>query len=426
MQNITNQAFRHDTIEVDIHTLIQRLRTSNIQTGKGFYLSYFPSRGQVMTMSIQVNNACDTLYGDIILKPYLALFLETIWSFLFQLFVTELAIPLLSPCLQPVMSPLLRPISELWKKAGFRPPYWSSEYENWKLSKNKASTDVNANANVLEIGLSMTMNPAHGKDNTIQARNSTETPSVSDTSSLERHIDKIASQSKSAVIFITCQLILLYVQLVFAAVHTNTTLSGWTQYTNLYGLLTNSILVTVFVSLTSAFLKEKFNEELRPTRPDCDHPVLDHILKNLEHHYKQSLLTLSTVALLVALPVLFTHIIPGIVIYSFVFLGALVVAALVAVPLLSFVHTIALECDNLPCRAYFEYVVVNIFLRFALVLTIQTLFNYMVLFYRYDPISGVEYIDIVATEYRLRTETTCYYQQSFNSVEKGMVLFGWL
>jgi len=143
----------------------------------------------------------------------------------------------------------------------------------------------------------------------------------------------------------------------------------------------------------------------------------------------QDINSITIMLLVFSVPVVITHLIPAIFIYFW-----MVIIMLFGVVLLLFLIFLTRDCfcgevddtDKVTLRGrinrMFNRTVNSLISRLFLVFFVQTLFNYMALFY-YSP---TNYIDNIGTEYTLRTQTQCYYYQSLDSAEGSLVFFSWL
>mmetsp|Transcript_26528 Transcript_26528/g.44800 ORF Transcript_26528/g.44800 Transcript_26528/m.44800 type:complete len:330 (-) Transcript_26528:239-1228(-) len=158
-------------------------------------------------------------------------------------------------------------------------------------------------------------------------------------------------------------------------------------------------------------------------------PVGGLMLKRIMTEIPYSAWTIRNYAILFAFPILITHIIPGMLLYLWV-----IILFCVACAIVTFIYVIMKACcfdevdtkDNISRKGRmqrnFDRLTYTLFLRLSVVFLMQTLFNYMVLFY-YMP---NKYLENIGTEYTLRTQTSCYYSNAFESAESGLIVFGWL
>lgn len=66
--------------------------------------------------------------------------------------------------------------------------------------------------------------------------------------------------------------------------------------------------------------------------------------------------------------------------------------------------------------------VINLLIRCALIVLLQTAFNYANLFYNSDH-SARGYVDVILQEYSLRTETYCYFAGPIDSLAASINFF---
>ncbi len=73
-------------------------------------------------------------------------------------------------------------------------------------------------------------------------------------------------------------------------------------------------------------------------------------------------------------------------------------------------------------------VLMEVFYRFLCVMIFQTFFTYMFFFYNvhHSPIDPSAYIDIIAHEYALRTQTLCSFVRMADNAGTVTVFFNWL
>jgi hypothetical protein len=243
------------------------------------------------------------------------------------------------------------------------------------------------------------------------------------------------------------QLIFAMVALIIACfnISKDKSVDAWQQYTNFYGLIVNSCIPMTIFSILKFFVIEgregQNDEEIAPA--------------------------LVIYCFFIGLGMLLfapfcTHIFPAAVLYCWVIL-AVVLAVAVSISVLTcfMAPTFALGycagligrvCDNttkdtnkvrresihvetadslgshLYLWEYFAKVGAEILLRFSFVFFVQTLFCYATLVYVYPiPMTPQQYMGVITSDYHLRSQTLCFFNQIKSSGANGFLLiFSWL
>lgn len=177
--------------------------------------------------------------------------------------------------------------------------------------------------------------------------------------------------------------------------------SAWTQYTNFYGLLMNSCLLT---SATSGF-RLFFRYEYR---------------KGWQFQFNW-MVGLEALSILLILPALLTHVLPGLVMYCWVVLAVAVVVFFVGRGLVR-----AVFCGR-ELDAKMDYIWKEFIYRIITVFLIQTTFNYASLVYvQQGVLSAESYLRVIEREYALRSETECLINNLFENWNNVVVFFNWI
>lgn len=127
------------------------------------------------------------------------------------------------------------------------------------------------------------------------------------------------------------------------------------------------------------------------------------------------------------LPVIITHMIPGLVMYCYVMLF---IAFCIWVGVGIFGLSVqVLSCgiifgmqDRYKTNSQFSLLMV----RCLLIIVIQTSVNYAALFYEKNNATPQEYISVVSREFYLRSEYNCYFEEVFTSVKQAFVFFNFV
>ena len=326
--------------------------------------SFNPERNQFhksQTFQMSSNSNCETLYDGVILQPYIVIIMDT-FLFMFLKLVSETLII----------------------------PFVRAKFCN----KKKSLTDTeNGTTEITDISTPI----------------SQEQTDINKKQELRNIIFTIKSpvQDKHASLtFLYFQVFSSFISCVLAFFQIDKNQSRWIQYTNLYGLLLNSSLVTTSVSL----LLKYYEISLEDKRGNSEER------RKAWKWYLLSLLPL--------VPIVITHIIPGVIVYIWV---ALIVAAALGI-----VWGIWICCSC--CKSEIEFInnsfsgfMFEIIARLFFVFFFQTLFNYMAIFYSFQvPISSSQYIGVIVEEYNLRLETYCYFHRGISDVKSAIVVFSWL
>jgi len=225
--------------------------------------------------------------------------------------------------------------------------------------------------------------------------------------------------------------IFLYLQLLYGGVSIILTcvnvsglaslgLSAWDSYTTFYGVLCNSCVpMTIFqvIKMAAPWPFDNRWEQMRE---------------------------ITGIWLVVWLFVLFlfvpflTHILPSSVLYCWVWLFVAVALSALCAVFVFFISGVSLldhllvflrpkgkskeEPDNRILR-YFGEIAAEVVLRFFFVFTVQTLFNYSFLAYKFPiPMTPQQYMSVIMTDYQLRSQTYCFYSRTLNSGAAGLML----
>ena len=361
-----------------------------------------------MTQDIKVNQICDTLYDGQILQPYFYVFISTIAFAIFQVVVFENIVATTRRVYIAIFQPASQPLKET-------------------QGPRNNMDDIVVSDGVLSL-------------NDITVKNN-ECSDIEETDKKDAEVQKSdinASKNTNIELFFQFNALLAIVEFLYFVATLDYSKSGWTNYTNMVGYVTNSAFTSLWYIA----------------------------LSDLEYFAKYGF-----VLFICSLPMLLTHIIPGILIYAWVYIGfliavivfilvfflALFCAIIVAAILFGILHSIffcifscaildeslsqaALDAfygkvletlDTIkstfdkPLGNLAKIVFLSIIRRFFVVLLLQTTVNYAALYYQ-NPGSSTHYIFVLVREYLLRTQTECYLKHGMSSVKGGISVFSWL
>lgn len=224
--------------------------------------------------------------------------------------------------------------------------------------------------------------------------------------------------------------IFLYLQLLYGGVSIILTcanvsglgplgLSAWDSYTIFYGVLCNSCVPMTIFQVIKMAAPWPFDNRWEQ-------------MKEIKGIWR----VVWVFGLFLLVPFL-THIVPSSVLYCWVWIFvALALSALCAV-FVFFISGVSLldrllvycskkknkeEPDN-RILCYFGEIAAEVVLRFFFVFTVQTLYNYSFLAYKFPiPMTPQQYMSVIMTDYHLRSQTHCFYSRALNSGAAGLLL----
>lgn len=225
------------------------------------------------------------------------------------------------------------------------------------------------------------------------------------------------------IAFMLVQTIFAITSFVISCISVDSSMSRWDQYQHFYGMVLNSSILTLFIS-SFFFLAEHVRSEdaIKENELYGRKPVF---LKKGTFEYNFASFTWigSSVVLL---PPFCTHVLPGLVTYFWIMLIFMFIIGNVY----KFFSALGDRFDRTPIVLEYKLKLKYILVRLMILLALQTMYNYMYLFYQVHPagvvISAEQYIGVVAREYALRTQTYCQFHQGTNNLVNAMVFFNWL
>lgn len=192
--------------------------------------------------------------------------------------------------------------------------------------------------------------------------------------------------------------------------------NSWNTYQDFYGVVLNSSFLTFCISLTE-FGFSLTDEKL--SRDNYDRAArLPPVVFSVSN-------ALSWFSIGFLLPPFFTHIIPAVFLYCWIFLiigfGTIIATVLV--------FTIAEYNERLVeiWGQAFENAVMSLFFRYFWVMICIVAFDLAYFFYHNTHgVSPIDYIAVVISEYDLRTQTLCLLRHYEENAQNYLILFSWL
>lgn len=335
--------------------------------------------------------SCETVYNGVLLQSYLWIFISSAGYEVFMI-VFFICCMILSCCFQSCHSFWIRPNPD------------RNDEDLLPVSDNNTSQ---GKGGVIRGFFGVIGSVVQGVGAGINAINA----------AVEKKKKEEAKQFQFDVAFFCYQLLYVWSTFIIAIVKSfeDSDQSSWRRYTNLYGFLMNSTVLTSTVSFLLYYL-------LLPTKYTFE-------LKKAEQLGYIQLFTVGVILL----PPFITHVIPALFAYIWVaviiclplLFAMIATEAIIKKHLLHFddgcfgtCFSTLLICWGLfsGCLTVFLSYFANIFARTTLILLIQTLYNYMASVYDISaPLSGHEYLRVIGDEHRLRLQTKCIFEANLES-----------
>ena len=246
---------------------------------------------------------------------------------------------------------------------------------------------------------------------------------------LTRKIDEVP--------FLIFQFIFAVVAIILSIIDVDKTLSPWVIYTNIYGVLVNSCFLTPLISCVIPYYD--FKNDIVIGDGDAEKKWLLDIPEDNIDHIK---LNICISLMLVALPILCTHFIPGLVFYGwflfivvplgFIFLISNDIGFLIASFVIFFVRTVFLQLGCEMCGVQISdtfsgHLVLEFVVRLYFTFALQATINCMTIIYSQPyPLTTDMYVKAAVTELLLRAQCSCFVTHSVSSIKNGLIFYNWL
>lgn len=187
--------------------------------------------------------------------------------------------------------------------------------------------------------------------------------------------------------------------------------TAWIIYTDYFGVIVNSGCPTTVFSLFKL-------------------SILEGRLETMKRFLRVQLWALVSVPILVLLPPFVTHVLPAMFLYFWILVPLISIAMNCYVAIgRRLVKVNDSHSDRTPhLKRYFFDFFVEIFVRFAIVFLLQTLYNYAVINYQGimagSPVSS--YVNSFLVDYSLRTQTYCFFATVQKKSESLLLLFSFI
>jgi hypothetical protein len=230
--------------------------------------------------------------------------------------------------------------------------------------------------------------------------------------------------------------------IVFTWLQLDRSVSSWQQYENFYGLILNSAVLNSLISMSSltSFIQYAGRKgfKLLPGTKSTRNP------------YFILLAALYLPIVLVVLPSLFTHMIPGMIVYVWVMMIVLLCTVYGVFAVVQRIEDLfgmeysfgildehydedflrAVIGDNMFSPAgKLRYQFIWAGFRLCFHFSFLSLFNYMHFFYLLSSSGGVppnDYLGVITDDYALRTQTFCLYEHYKDDYRNMIIFFSWL
>lgn len=237
------------------------------------------------------------------------------------------------------------------------------------------------------------------------SKSDTPLPTNSQIGNQSDNSERNLSLKDAKIIFLYFQGVAALVSFALHCKKLNPNQTYWNRYQNLYGEVLNSAVLTFLIS---CWIYVSENE-------------------NSEQKNKSRVMSFAACGLVITgllfIPPLLTHIVPAIVVYCWIFILffiAFVVALLVVILCIGHFVNGGEQLTPGQLRKAIE-----IFTRLAAIFFFQTMFNYMYIYYKVQPSTADEYLGVIYTEYKLRSQTYCLFEHIWE-LGSSLVFFSWL
>ena len=380
---------------------------------------------------MKVDHNCDTIYDGVVLQSYVLVFVNVVLLGIFQVIFSEVVMP------------------SLITRVGWLGKYmdkWTSDIRMREQHKNKnANVDielsVNPVLNDIDIAGGQTDNNATAAAATFNTANleiHKDETKTGEIDNLNRNLpgfsevvdiakfdfeDWLQRRRVNKFLFLLVQAAFGFTSFALALRHSINNdhhKSTFIRYQNFYGLVMNSSMMTAFIACIT------YNMVIADNISNGDTDDAFGFLAHLPAHAN-----LAIFIFLLLLPAIITHTGPAVYAYLWMAIIVFIVIVIIVYPITlikkhyfdNHKWTVSEKTAHL-----LEETLSNVFYRVLLIIFFQTFYNYMALLYLYPevPISGQHYMDVIAHEYRLRSQTACLFEHYNQNVQNSLVFFNWL